>query len=123
VNVLKRPKSKIGEILSLIRQELYLTQEELGNEMGFSRSRIAEIENTLNEETLPLETMFRIYYFANTLQNNIAMNDMIHYESQKLYDICDSYIVNKLKERCNNTSSKDKERIAMKENLQILKKD
>ena len=47
--------SNISKILINLRRELYLTQEEIGDEIGLSRSRIAEIENTKYDEDLPLE--------------------------------------------------------------------
>ena len=116
---LERPRSRIGEILSLIRHELYLTQEELGNEMGLSRTRITDIENISNDEDLPLETVLKIYYFANTMQNNISMNEMIFNAAKMLFEISDSIILEKLKNRYNEISLQEKERKAMKGKLKI----
>jgi len=116
---LERPRSRIGEILSLIRHELYLTQEELGNEMGLSRTRITDIENISNDEDLPLETVLKIYYFANTMQNNISMNEMICNAAKMLFEISDSIILEKLKNRYNEISLQEKERKAMKGKLKI----
>ena len=106
---MERPRSRIGEILSLIRHELYLTQEELGNEMGLSRTRITDIENISNDEDLPLETVLKIYYFANTMQNNISMNEMICNAAKMLFEISDSIILEKLKnEIVSLTTQRDK---------------
>ncbi len=116
---MERPRSRIGEILSLIRHELYLTQEELGNEMGLSRTRITDIENISNDEDLPLETVLKIYYFANTMQNNISMNEMICNAAKMLFEISDSIILEKLKNRYNEISLQEKERKAMKGKLKI----
>ena len=116
---LERPRSRIGEILSLIRHELYLTQEELGNEMGLSRTRITDIENISNDEDLPLETVLNIYYFANTMQNNISMNEMICNAAKMLFEISDSIILEKLKNRYNEISLQEKESKAMKGKLKI----
>ena len=106
---MERPRSRIGEILSLIRHELYLTQEELGNEMGLSRTRITDIENISNDEDLPLETVLKIYYFANTMQNNISMNEMICNAAKMLFEISDSIILEKLKNPVTTVIEKSQE--------------
>ena len=97
--------SDIGKLLSLIREELYLTQEELGDEIGFSRSRIAEIEN-MHDDTLPLETLYRLYYWANTLKQNIAMNEIVKSEANELFNICDSKITQLIRDRYNGKEKK-----------------
>lgn len=102
---MKTNNGDIGKFLSLIREELYLTQEELGDEIGFSRSRIAEIEN-MHDDTLPLETLYRLYYLANTLKQNIAMNDIVKSEANELFNICDSKITQLIRNRYNEKEKK-----------------
>ena len=103
--ILITKNSDIGKLLSLIREELYLTQEELGDEIGFSRSRIAEIEN-MHDDTLPLETLYRLYYLANTLKQNIAMNEIVKSEANELFNICDSKITQLIRDRYNGKEKK-----------------
>lgn len=99
-SILNQERSQIGKILRLIRQELFLSQKDLANQMGFSRSRIAEIENSHSDHDLPIESLFRIYYLSNTIKQNKAMNGLILREADKLYDITNALIGEKLEEIC-----------------------
>lgn len=115
--------SNISKILINLRRELYLTQEEIGDEIGLSRSRIAEIENTKYDEDLPLEVLFRLFYMASTLKENPSMNNFILHESTKLLEIAKDNILSKIITRYNNKQLTKKGRNTSMKNYLPLKQN
>lgn len=71
----------IGEVISSLRKQIGITQEELGNKVGLSRVTIAKVENSQRalslEEAVNISKVFSIdidslYGYVNDLEDDKA---------------------------------------------------
>lgn len=89
----------IGHLLLDIRKILNMTQHEMSQELGVTRTTIINIEKCKCDLDVSLEMSLKLYFMAQEILDNNIFNEFIKEKSNQLKERTRNNITNKLCEK------------------------